>query len=54
LFAQKSLEFREECEGLGLFEARMPQLPQLFFHNFTNIETKERCGQTETGNRVFC
>ena len=52
MFAQKSLEFREECEGLGLFEARMPRFSQLFFHDFTDIETKERCGQAETGSRV--
>ena len=52
LFAYKSIEFKKECTALGLFEARLPQFSQLFFHNFTDSETELLLGQSETGGQV--
>lgn len=57
MFAEKSVEFRQECAALGLFEARAPRFSQLFFHNSTDSGTVqplhvETLGQSKTATAV--
>jgi len=52
MFAEKSIEFTQECAALGLFEARPPRFSQLFFYNFTDSETNQLLGQSESGGAV--
>lgn len=51
-FSAKSVQFKEECELLGLFQARLPGFSQLFFHSFTEQEVEWKQAQSEAGGVV--
>lgn len=48
-FANKPSWFLRECEALGLFQARMPRFPQLFFYQISQAEVAEKQGQLPLG-----
>ena len=46
------MEFKNECEGLGLFQMRMPRFSQIY--NFGEREVLQELGQSRTGRVVSC
>jgi hypothetical protein len=51
-FSTKPTWFINECEMLGLFQTRMPEFTQLFFHNFTERKVQQEKGQSLVGGIV--
>jgi len=44
--------FKNKCDGLGLFQTRMPRFSQIFFYNFEEREVVQELGQLRTGSMV--
>ena len=50
----KSVEWRKECDRLGLFQTRMPRFSQVFFYDFEGQEVAQESGQSRNGRVVSC